>query len=63
MKRFIIFYGDHYYPNGGWHDFSHDISFDTLQEAQARIGAHTRDWGHIVDLKLGSIVFEWKTSA
>jgi len=32
MKRYWIFYGDHYYPSGGIGDFA--IWFDTLEEAK-----------------------------
>lgn len=61
-KRFIIFYGDNYYPEGGWKDFSHDGGFETLTAAKERVLGSTRDWGHIVDLQSGTIVYEWTQS-
>jgi len=30
-KRFLLFAGQNYYPDGGWHDFVK--SFDTYEEA------------------------------
>jgi len=61
IKRFIIFYGDTYYPQGGWNDFAY-VGVDSLEEAMKRLGNPPREWGHIVDLQKMSIVFEWKQS-
>ncbi len=33
MKRFLVFAGDAYYPDGGMNDFQED--FDTLEEARS----------------------------
>ena len=33
MKRFLVFAGDCYYPDGGMNDFQED--FDTLEEARS----------------------------
>lgn len=33
MKRFLVFAGDCYYPEGGMNDFQGD--FDTLEEARS----------------------------
>jgi hypothetical protein len=33
MKRFLVFAGDAYYPEGGMNDFHDD--FDTLEEARS----------------------------
>jgi hypothetical protein len=33
MKRFLVFAGYAYYPEGGMHDFQED--FDTLEEAKS----------------------------
>jgi hypothetical protein len=33
MKRFLVFAGDAYYPEGGMNDFQED--FDTLEEARS----------------------------
>jgi len=33
MKRFLVFAGDAYYPEGGMYDFQHD--FDTLEDARS----------------------------
>jgi hypothetical protein len=52
MKRFLLFSGDDFYPNGGWDDFSGD--FDTVEAARTA-APETDDiyepkWWHIVDL-------------
>jgi len=49
MKRFLVFAGDCYYPEGGMNDFQDD--FDTLEEArsfEAKIKKKLEsDWGDL----------------
>jgi hypothetical protein len=52
VKRFVIFAGDQYYPDGGWSDYR--SSYATLDEARHAITP--RDWWQIVDLETGRIV-------
>lgn len=52
MKRFALFAGMHYYPNGGWEDFRG--SFDSIEETKEFIG--NNDWFQIVDFTVGEIV-------
>lgn len=60
MKRFLLFAGFNYYPEGGWSDFRG--SFDTAEEAALHyetvavpviLAKHYDDpsdcWGHTVD--------------
>lgn len=49
MKRYLLFAGEHYYPEGGWADFHQD--FDSLREAEDKAATfgHGIDWWHIVD--------------
>lgn len=48
MKRYLLFYGETYYPAGGWGDFRG--SFDTLREATDAFGAPADNyWAHVVD--------------
>jgi hypothetical protein len=49
MKRFLLFAGDNYYPEGGWDDFIN--SFDTLEEVELNLGVC--DWFHVVDSTTG----------
>ena len=51
MKRFLLFEGYHYYPQGGWDDFVKD--FDTFEEAKQSIETSNALWNHIVDLETG----------
>jgi hypothetical protein len=60
MKRYLLFAGYQYYPDGGWEDFKG--GFDTLQECSDAYvlwystggGSPHGRWAQIVDLqKLG----------
>jgi hypothetical protein len=67
MKKYIAFYGLHYYPDGGMGDFIGD--FDTIDEAQIAIlkqkelmrpedkGKWEYDWAHIYDLEYKVMAF------
>lgn len=62
MKRYLLFYGDYYHPQGGWNDFRG--SFDTKTEAVEKYIKEYRGnafgygsgWGHIVDSTTGESV-------
>lgn len=59
MMRFLVFYGDSYYPKGGWKDACR--SFATMQEAVAfaeGVTVPTLTWAHVVDLGTGTLVAE-----
>jgi hypothetical protein len=47
MKRFLVFYGDQYYPAGGWGDFKGE--FDTFEEAVKFLVGKSFDWKEVVD--------------
>jgi len=47
MKRYLLFYGDSYYPSGGWTDLKG--SFDDEKEALIHLCNKYYDWWHIVD--------------
>lgn len=51
MKRYLLFSGEDYYPNGGWYDYQG--IFDTIQEAK---NGHTQGWAHIVDTETNCVV-------
>jgi hypothetical protein len=54
MKRYLLFCGTQYYPNGGWEDFRN--SYRSLREAEINADG---DWWHIVDAATGQIVKEY----
>lgn len=73
MKRYLLFRGETYYPNGGWEDFGGE--FDSVDEAicsmddrsyeysfreRGRVfsSKHTADWAHVVDASSGKVVAE-----
>ena len=49
VKRYLLFYGEAYYPIGGWNDYKG--SFDTIEEAKALMekSEWKPDWYDIVD--------------
>ena len=53
MKRFLVFAGLTYYPNGGWEDFN--ASYATEEEAiavcKSLIKDGWNDWAHYIDLE------------
>lgn len=61
MKRFILFSGDDYYPNGGMKDMTG--SYDTLDQAIAAFNevdengwrVAGQDWMHVLDITDGLI--------
>lgn len=55
MKRFLLFSGYNYYPNGGWLDLKG--SYDTIEEVNDAIVTNpSDDWYQIVDTTTGVIV-------
>lgn len=59
MKRYFLFTGDSFYPDGGMKDFDND--FDDLQSAQDYVHCSHRtfQWHHVVDMTTGKIVWDW----
>ena len=60
FKRYLVFMGDHYYPGGGWNDFSD--SFDDWDLAKSHALAKKQqgvgwpaDWAQIVDTETGEV--------
>ena len=56
MKRYALFAGYQYYPNGGWDDYQG--SFDSVAEALKALTDITQQWYQIVDLTTGEQVEE-----
>lgn len=54
MRRYLVFAGMAYYPDGGWDDFKE--SFDTLSDCMDYLITHHCDWAHIVDSHTGQMV-------
>lgn len=66
MKRYWLFAGKDYYPNGGIEDFKGD--FDSVEDAKAafdnaqaaeKIDNRKSDWAHIVDSTTAQIVVQF----
>ena len=55
MKRYLLFAGHDYYPNGGWSDFHND--FNDLEQAKEMaldlLSKHSYDWTQVVDTTIG----------
>jgi hypothetical protein len=54
FQSYLVFFGDNYYPCGGWSDFKG--SFDTIEEAREFLLTKNFDWYQIVDSQRGEIV-------
>ncbi len=54
MKRYLLFGGDVYYPNGGWGDYIG--SYSSIVEALEKEANLGHDWWHIVDKNTMKIV-------
>lgn len=52
LKRYLLFAGHNYYPNGGWSDFV--CSFDSIEECQKHFDTddslYPFEWAQIVDV-------------
>lgn len=61
QKRYLLFFGNDYYPLGGWEDFYG--AFNTIQEAkESNWDLKCLSWGHIVDIETMEIVSQLKRS-
>lgn len=50
MKRYLLFGGSTYYPEGGWADFRG--AFDSIEEAVdyvLTLSKYYREWWHVID--------------
>jgi len=56
MKRYLLFTGNDYYPEGGWGDFGGD--FDTIEEIKHTEKYMVEDWYQIVDTETMLLVYE-----
>lgn len=60
LKRFALFSGDVFYPQGGWEDLAG--TYDSVEEASAegerRIEPQNSlaEWWHVIDLQTGERV-------
>ena len=61
MKRYLAFFGDNFYPNGGMGDFLSD--HENLDNARRAIQKEFQDgfdthWGHVYDTVNKEIVYQ-----
>jgi hypothetical protein len=55
MKRYLVFAGDTYYPEGGAREFH--AAFDTVEDARDALVCHQwGTWAHVFDLETESII-------
>ncbi len=54
MHKYGLFYGDQYYPTGGWSDY--EGSFISVEDAMECVIKAKPDWYQIVNLHTGEIV-------
>ncbi len=53
---YLVFFGDNYYPTGGWRDYAG--KFSSIDKALTFILQHSPEWWQIVDLATLKIVKE-----
>ena len=59
-KRFLVFAGDNYYPNGGWHDFSESFDdMNTAVEFARNVRTGNYDWSHVLDSERQKVIAEF----
>lgn len=57
LKRYLLFAGYNYYPNGGWHDCKESfLSLDDVFNYLNNNNIDGCDWWHVVDLIDNKIV-------
>lgn len=56
MKRYLLFGGYQYYPNGGWEDFLGD--YDEYNDIPEGI-CSGKEWFHVVDTHSYKIITNW----
>lgn len=49
MKRYLLFAGDNYYPEGGWHDLK--LESDDLESLKLFAETKNWNWMHIADTR------------
>ena len=59
MKRYFLFTGEYFYPNGGMEDF--DADFNSVEDAMSYVKTTHRamHWHHVADMTTGEIVWTW----
>ncbi len=57
MKRYLLFSGSDYSPQGGWADFVRD--FHTMDEAEKFASKYPADWKHVVDTEATDVQEVW----
>lgn len=57
MKRYLVFYGDSYYPCGGFEDVHFWV--DDLKEADPELSGRDGTWAHAVDTSTWAIIKRW----
>ncbi len=57
MKKYLLFCGLDYYPDGGWDDFISSGEYEEIVKDKDEI-QNMYDWWQIVDLETMKIVFE-----
>jgi len=56
MKRYLVFYGELYYPNGGMRDFIGD--FDNLTDAIVHLNTHHNEYSEGHDVQIWGNVYD-----
>lgn len=60
MERYIVFWGEAYYPRGGYRDQHKYLPSESAAKgfAQGVIAGDDLAWSQVVDLTIGSIIWD-----
>lgn len=64
MKRYLVFAGNAYYPDGGWQDYhsEHETELAAMDTAAIALsGSNGFEWAHVVDSEARKMVLELYT--
>jgi hypothetical protein len=56
MKRYLVFAGNAYYPEGGWDDLV--FQSDSKRECQDFLNDSHYDWWHVIDTLIPTKIWE-----
>lgn len=64
MKRYLLFMGEEYYPNGGQNDYAGSSRDENklIKFFNKRTKKGGIDWGHIVDTEISRVVWSSQVS-
>lgn len=57
LRRYLLFAGYRYYPQGGMDDLVQD--FDTYDELEEYVEGMDEEWYNVLDMQSGTVINSW----